>query len=70
MFAKDLITTEVQRWKDKGLTPSYVNIGPDIVQQLKNESGSVQAEILGVKVILKPNDGFFCSGPWYFTSAK
>lgn len=64
------IQREINKWKEKGLTPSTLRIGPDIIEQLTLEYGKLPDTLLGLTVKDWPEPGFFCSGPWDYTSQQ
>ena len=64
------IQAEINGWKEKGLTPSTLRIGPDIAEQLRLEYGNIPIEFMGLQVKQWPEPGFFCCGPWDYSSSK
>lgn len=62
------IESAINKWKEKGLTPSTLLVGADIAQQLREELGQLPDTYMGLKVAAHYEGGFSCTGPWYFSS--
>lgn len=64
------IESAINKWKEKGLIPSTLLVGADIAQQLREELGQLPAEYMGLKVAAHYENGFSCTGPWYYSSKQ
>ena len=65
------IGKDLDSWKSKGLSPTTIHIGPDVMPAIVDDlgNGMEPSELMGMVVVKVSDPGFTLHGPWNYSSS-